>query len=161
MKLKDIYLLVEETAQAKMPHLQYIDLQKKQFERDTENYPIPVPALLVEFGGASFSNLAKHRQIGDSTVSIYFYQELVTDTFNKAELRDETIELLDSKEEIFQHFEGLKVDDTTQLVRQSESDFTFEKNNVWFKVTFSFAQYEKKKENTGKIKAIPVIIVET
>ena len=160
MKLKDIYLRIEETALEKMPRLQYVDLQKKQFERDTENYPIPMPTLLVEFGDATFTGLAKHRQIGLSSVSIYFYQKIVTDTFDNAELRKETITLLDSKDDIFQYFEGLKVDDTTQLVRQAESDFVFEGDHAWFKVTFSFAQYEKLIEKQGRIKSVPKIIVE-
>lgn len=145
-----------------MPHIRYIDLQKKQFENATENYPIPVPALLVEFKGATFSNLANHRQTGDSFVSIYFYQSQVTDTHDNAELENKTLELLDTKDLLFQIFEGLKVTDTTQLIRVSETPFAFEvKGYVWFEVTFSFVQYEKKKENHKFIKADPKIIVES
>ena len=160
MKLKDIYLRIKREAEIKMPHVQYIDLQKKQFERATESYPIPVPALLVEFKGAGFSNLGGHRQIGDSSVSICFYKELVTDTFNQSELESETLKLLDAKDELFQVFQGLRVTDTSQLIRVSEGDFIFEDDYVYFETTFSFVQYEKKKEHHRKIKAKPNIIVE-
>jgi len=160
MKLKDIYLRIKETAQEKMPYLCYIDLQKKQFERATEDYPVPAPTLLVEFDGADFSNLARHRQMGASSVSIYFYQNIVTDTFDSAELEVETLELLEAKDEIFQTFEGLTITDCSQLVRKSETPFIFESNLVFFKVTFDFVMYEKKIEKAGTIKANPKVFVE-
>jgi hypothetical protein len=160
MKLKDIYLRIKKTAEKEMPYLQYIDLQKKQFEKATENYPIPIPALLVEFKGADFSNIGKQGQIGDSSVNIYFYKNLVTDTFNDAELESETLELLDVKDKLFQVFQGLKIASTSRLIRKSESDFVFENDYVYFWATFTFVQYEKKKECLGKIKANPGLIVE-
>jgi hypothetical protein len=158
MTLKDIYLRIKKKAEKKMPHLRYIDLQKKQFERSTENYPMPGPALLIEFSGAEFSNLGKQAQIGESTVSIYFYEPLVTDTFNDAESERETLELLDAKDKVFQTFNGLKVKNSSQLIRKSESDFVFESDYVWFKTTFSFVQYEEKKEHFGRHKVNPKII---
>jgi hypothetical protein len=161
MKLKELYLLIEQQALNNLSDVQYIDLQKRQIERATENYPIPFPALLVEFGAADHSNLSRHRQIGSSDVSITFYMDLVTDTHDDAQLRDETIQLLDLPDRLFQTFEGLKVSDTTMLIRKSDTGWRFEGNYCWITVTFSFVQYEKKNENTRPLKITAGLNVES
>ncbi len=106
-----------------MPYLAYIDLQKGQLKnaKQGQQIPVPLPALLIEFGGAQFSELERCGQMGTLTVSVYQYLEHVTDSFDGAEMENETIELLDKQDDVYNTFQGLSCDMFSKMVRTSES----------------------------------------
>lgn len=120
-----------------MSGLAFRDLQKGQFLQPRENYPIPLPAMLVEIQGFRFSNLGEQAQKGEGTVSIYLYLPLVTDSFEDAEQEEETIALLDQMDAVYQAFEGLSIEGMTPLNRINESKPQYAPDMVMFRVDFS------------------------
>ena len=121
MKRSDIYKELRNHAALKLPDLRFIDLQKGQFQQQAQNYPIPLPALLIEIGDFRFSNLLEHQQKGDGMISVYLYLDLVSDSFAGAESENQTIEILDRQDELFETFAGAVVSPlATLLVRQTE-----------------------------------------
>lgn len=137
MKRSQIYKPLRDEAKQKLPYLKFIDLQKGQMNNPKQNYPIPLPALLVELGDFRFSNLLEHKQKGDGTISFYLYLDLVSDSFNGAEREDKTIELLDRFDELFETFEGFSIPNMTPLVRSMEYKPQYGTRFILFQVDFS------------------------
>ena len=137
MKRSKIYKPLRDQALEGMPYLQFRDLQKGQMQRPRENYPIPLPALFIEIGDLRFSNLLEHQQKGDGIISIYLYMDLVADSFDGAELENETIELLDHMDDVFQTFEGFVVPGLTPLVRQTEYKPQYGTRFIMYRVDFT------------------------
>lgn len=137
MKRSKIYKPLRDQAIVGMPYLQFRDLQKGQMNKPRENYPIPLPALFIEIGDVRFSNLLEHQQKGDVMISMYLYMDMVTDSFDTAELENETIELLDHMDDVFQTFEGFAVPGLTPLVRQTEYRPQYGTRFIMFRIDFT------------------------
>lgn len=137
MKRSKIYKPLKDQAIVGMPYLVFRDLQKGQMARAKDNYPIPLPALLIDIGDVRFSNLSEHQQKGDCVISIYLYMDLVTDSFDSAEMENETIELLDHMDDVFQTFEGLAIPGLTPLVRQTEYKPQYGTRFIMYRVDFT------------------------
>lgn len=137
MKRSQIYKPLKDQALIGMPYLIFRDLQKGQMVRAKDNYPIPLPALLIDIGDVRFSNLSEHQQKGDCVISIYLYMDLVTDSFDDAEMENETIELLDHMDDIFQTFEGFSIPGLTPLVRQIEYKPQYGTRFIMYRVDFA------------------------
>ena len=58
--------------------------------------------------------------MGEMTVSVSLYLDLVTDSFNGAEQKTETIALLDKQDELFEALDGFDGEDFNPLNRVSE-----------------------------------------
>ena len=137
MKRSQIYKPLRDKAKQELSYLKFIDLQKGQMNNPTQNYPIPLPALLIELGDFRFSNLLEHKQKGDGTISVYLYFDLVSDTFNGAEREDKTIELLDHFDELFETFEGFPIPNMTPLVRTMEYKPQYGTRFILFRIDFT------------------------
>jgi hypothetical protein len=81
--------------------LKHVDLQKQQFRNPSENFPIPMPAALIEFKPVSWSNI-DDGQIADQVISVYLYLDLVTESFDEAEQEENTLLLLNSQDKIYE-----------------------------------------------------------
>lgn len=101
----EIYKELKAEIKAKMPDLQYIDLQKRQFEKADQNYPIPLPACLVEFKPVTWSNTIGE-QIGDAIICLHLYVDIVTDSFDGSEAEDDTINILDNQDNLHDTMQG-------------------------------------------------------
>lgn len=137
MKRSQIYKPLRDQALAGMPYLKFRDLQKGQMQYPVQNYPVPLPALFIEISDFRFSNLLEHNQKGDGIISIYLYLDLVTDSFDGAEQENETIELLDHMDDVFQTFEGFSIPGLTPLVRQTEYKPQYGTRFIMFRVDFT------------------------
>lgn len=137
MKRSQIYKLLRDQAIIGMPYLKFRDLQKGQMHNPKQNYPIPLPALFVEIGDFRFSNLLEHKQKGDGIISVHLFLDLDTDSFDGAEQENETIELLDHMDDVFQTFEGFSITGLTPLVRVTESKPQYGKRFIFFRVDFT------------------------
>ena len=142
-----IYKAIRDHSKTAMPELMFRDLQKGQLLQPQENYPIPLPALLVEFQGFRFSNMGEQAQIGDGTISLYLYLDLVTDSFDEAEQENETIELLDYMDAVYQAFEGFGIPGMSPLNRTNESKPQYGERFIAFRVDFSTSVDEQKISN--------------
>ncbi|WP_165027079.1 hypothetical protein [Dysgonomonas sp. ZJ279] len=137
MKRSQIYKPLRDQAIKGMPYLKFRDLQKNQMHAPVQNYPIPLPAIFIEIGDIRFSNLLEHDQKGDSVISIYLYLDLVTDSFDGAEGENETINLLDRMDDVFQTFEGFAVPGMTPLVRLTEFKPQYGTRFILYRVDFT------------------------
>ena len=68
----------------------------------------------------NWSNMEAGHQLGEMTVSVSLYLDLVTDSFNGAEQKTETIALLDKQDELFEALDGFDGEDFNPLNRVSE-----------------------------------------
>lgn len=136
MKRSDIYKAIRNKA-ADLTYLKSKDLQKGQFQKEKETYPLPLPALLVEFSDFRFKSQLEHTQIGEGIISLFLYLNLVTDSFKGAEREDDTIQILDRFDDLFQTFEGLSIPGLTPLVRITEFKPQYGNRYIMFRIDFS------------------------
>ena len=115
----------------------YVDLQKGQMDRPKKNYPIPLPALFIELGDFRFKPLLEESQKGSGTITLYLYQDIVSDTFKGAERENQTTDLLDHFDDLYQTFEGFSIDGITPLVRETEYKPQYGERYILFKIDFS------------------------
>lgn len=151
MKRSDLYKNIRDIAKVKMPELVYVDLQKQQFKTQKPEHPIPLPALLIEMRDGQFDNISHFSQTGKKTISIYRYDALVNDSFDGAELENETIELLDKQDELFQAFQGESCDLFSGMIRVSESIHEYGNGYICFKTDFTVSVIDEKVIEKQKI----------
>lgn len=137
MKRSQIYKALRDKAKQELVCLKAVDLQKGQITNPTQNYPLPFPVLLVEIGDFRFSNLLEHKQKGDGVISFYLYVDLVTDSLIGAERENETIELLDHFDDLFETFEGFSIPNLTPLVRSVEYKPQYGNRYIMFRIDFT------------------------
>ncbi len=130
----EIYKTIKKALKL-MPSLNFIDVQKGQMNRSTENYPLPLPAALVEFKPCTWSNTGD-AQIGDLLISVYLYVDLVTDSFDSSESEHETDELLDLQDLIFETLQGLDSEYFCSLNRVSDQIVEYRNRFVCYRVDF-------------------------
>ncbi len=147
----ELYYAIRDKAKEMTPDC-FVDIQKGQFKKIAENYPLPLPALLVEFKSARYSNLEALSQLGELNVSLYYYIELVSDSFEGSELEDDTISLLDNMELIYQNFHGLRTSNYTALIRVGENIDQYGTRFICFRTDFTTSRKDSiNKPQTVKI----------
>lgn len=156
MKRYTIYKALRDKT-AELDYVKSIDLQKGQMVRSTQNYPFPLPALLVEISDILFSNLSEQHQQGDGIISIYLYLPLITDTLNGAEMEEETLQILNRFDDIYQTFEGFQIADNVPLNRIREYKPKYGKRYIEFQVDFATMVTDSKSADTKKAKPDPEI----
>ena len=130
-----VYKAIKDRLKEAKPELEYIDLQKGQFLRMTENYPIPLPACLIELKPVSWSNIVEG-QLGDAIVSFSIFMENVTDSFDGSETEHESIEMLDAQDELYDIMEGFSGEGFSPLCRKGEAAPLYDKRFVMYTVNF-------------------------
>ena len=148
MKGSVLYKTIKQQIKSKLSEVVYIDLQKGQFDHAGENFPIPLPCILFEFGNIDYSQVLKNSQIGDMRLSICYYTDLVTETFDEAELEEESLLILDKSEEIFEAIQGLKIDGFSSPVRIGEGKPEYFGQYIKLRTDFSLASYNPKSSET-------------
>lgn len=130
----EIYKTIKQALES-LPELKFIDVQKGQMNRSTENYPLPLPAALVEFKPCTWSNTGDY-QIGDLMISVYLYIDLVTDSFDSSESEHETDNLLDLQDLMFETLQGLSNVHLASLNRVSDAIVEYRNQFVCYRVDF-------------------------
>lgn len=138
MSRSRIYNNIKDRLLEKLEGIRVVDMQKGQFKMAKDNYPLPLPALLIGINPVSWSNTTGE-QIGDGIISIYYYKDLVTDSFDEAESEAETIEVLDSFDEIYRALQGFRGDDFNSLIRINDKIEAYDKTYICFKTDFKTA----------------------
>lgn len=156
-KRSDIYKALRDYAKSALPWVVYVDMQKGQMQRIAENYPLPLPALLIETGDFTFSNAGEFTQKGSGIISFYLYVDLVTDSFSGAENETHTINMLDRFDELYQAFEGFSIDGITPINRVTEYRPQYGNRSILFRVDFRTVKDEEKKVVTSTVSAEPDI----
>lgn len=100
MQRSVIYRAIRDRVKERLPWVLYIDMQKGQLRNPSDNYPIPLPALLVEMKDADTTGMLGGGQLAELEVRVHLYIDLVTDSFDTSMQEDETIGILDRWDEL-------------------------------------------------------------
>ena len=119
-------------------------MQKGQFLNPKQNYPVPLPALLIETGDFRYSDAGELSQKGAGMISLYLYKSNVADTFLGAERGNESIDLLDSFDAIYQDFEAVSIPGITPLNRLVEHRPQYGPGWIMFRVDFRTSRDDQK-----------------
>ena len=155
MKIRSaVYKQIRDRLLAEIPKLQYVDLQKGQFNNKQQNYPIPLPACLVEFRPVQWSQ-STGGQLGDCIVSIYLYIDHVTDSFDGAEQEEETINLLDNLDDIYDCMQGYSGENFSPLNRETDVVVAYGERYVCYRTDFQTILFHSDApQKTGKIESV-------
>ena len=140
----EIYKAIRDRLKEQLPALQFIDLQKGQFVQPAQNYPVPLPAALVNITPANWSNMEAGRQMGETTVSVSLYCDLVTDSFDGAEQEAETVAMLDMQDAVFDALEGFDGENFNPLNRTDEQAPQYGTRCVCYTINFKTVIYSIK-----------------
>ena len=130
-----VYKSIRDRLKEKMQALVYVDLQKGQLSKKQQNYPVPLPACLVELNSANWTNTTGG-QLGEPKISLYLYLDLVTDSFDGSELENETIEILDAQDELYEIMQGFSGEDFSPLSRTSDMIYEYGERYVCYRMDF-------------------------
>jgi hypothetical protein len=150
MKRSQIYKPLRNLAKQQLPFLKVVDLQKGQMLAQAENYPFPLPMLLIEINSIRWTSATEGEQLGDLRITTYLYVSNVADSFTGAEGEDASIELLDKSDDVFQTFEGFSADVFNPLIRENEAT-QYGKGWLCFKTDFKALVTDKKESNKNSI----------
>ncbi len=103
----------------------WIDLQKGQFLNQKENYPIPLPAVLIKLGRIRWEEFSKKNQRGELTITISQYLASATDTFADSESESTSLQILQSSDDVYEKINGLSGDFFSPLERLTDSDIDY------------------------------------
>ena len=131
----EIYKELKAEIKSKFPELQFIDMQKRQFEKADQNYPIPLPACLIEFKPVSWSNTIGE-QIGDAIICLHLYVDLVTDSFDDSESENDTINILDNQDALHDRLNGFSGTHFAPLSRSYDNTAQYGNRFICFPVDF-------------------------
>lgn len=121
----------------------FVDLYRNQDRLAQENYPFPLPAVLVEFAGIDWSNQDAGHQMGDCSIRLHLMVLDYRDTFLGAEAEIQAMNELNLANQLWQAVEGLNGNNFSPLNRVSESY-----NSANWIQSYECEIYEKLTENT-------------
>lgn len=143
MSRSKVYKDIKDRLLEQLPELEYVDLQKGQFGNKAQEYPIPLPAILIEFRPVTWSE-STGGQLGDATISLYYYLDLVTDSFNNSEAENETIEILDNLDAMYDIMNGFAGDDFNPLNRLTDAIVEYKDKYVCYRTDFQTTLFQDK-----------------
>ncbi len=143
MSRSKVYKDIKNRLLEQLPELQFVDLQKGQFSNKTKNHPIPLPAILIEFKPVNWSNTTGG-QLGDTLISLHYYLDLVTDSFNDSEAENETIEILDNLDALYDEIDGYAGDDFNPLSRITDAITEYKEGYVVYRTDFTTTLFQNK-----------------
>lgn len=131
-----IYNNIRERLKATVPSLALVDLQRRQIERSTSDYPIPLPAAYISFGPINWYG-GDDIQYGTTTLTVDVYLDNHGDTYDTAEnCDDNAIALLQWSSAIYEALQGYSCDGMQPLDRTHE-DMSVEDTYVHVQVQFN------------------------
>ena len=135
MLKKDLYLAIKNAIKVKIPSA-FIDLQKGQFLKPTEDIPVPLPAALIEITDINWKEYSSKAQEGNGQFKIDLYLPIVQNTFDESEAEDDTLNMLDANNDVFTSVNGLNGTGFSYIERISEGKPKYDKEYVCFETIF-------------------------
>ena len=161
MKRSEIYAAIRDVAKSEMPDVVFVDLQKQQVKRQTENFPLPMPALLVEFKNITYSNIGSKSQLGEMHITLWLYEALVTNSFGGAEMETETLALLDRADEVFEAFHCNTLGGIGNMTRIADLPCDYGKDWIASKTAFKLIVKDKKEIGVTATDKVPRVKIVT
>jgi len=118
---RQVYEAVRDKISQTMSWVKWIDLQKGQFNNLKEDYPLPLPCILVEISHIMWETFAQNRQMGKTIISVYIFNQVIGETLKNSEQESTSLKALDKIDEVFQKLSDLAVANLfKRLVRVSD-----------------------------------------
>jgi hypothetical protein len=146
-----LYEAIRDRLLTEVSWIKWTDLQKGQFKQIKENYPLPLPCVLVEIQPTKWEALQSNRQNGPTTVSLYLHLDHSADSLSGTEAEDESIELLDHMDEIFQKLTGISSNYFQRLTRIEDRIVGYGDRMVIYRIDFQTMLYDHIEEKTIKL----------
>ncbi len=144
MPKKDLYLAIKTAIKGKLP-LAFIDLQKGQFLKPTEDIPVPLPAVLIEISDVRWKEYSTKAQEGEGQIKIDLYLANAQNTFDESEAEDDTLNMLDANNDVFTSVNGLNGIGFSYIERINEGKPKYDKEYVCFETIFKVKLIENYK----------------
>ena len=151
MSKRSAYEAVRDKIALSMTWVKAIDLQKGQFDREEENYPLPLPCALIEIKPTTWENLLKRRQEGRTVISVYLYLVNVGDTVKGSSSETDSLAMLDKFEEVFKNLTDLAAPSFQRLVRIWDGIIKYHANYVCYRTDFQTVLYEQIEPKTAPL----------
>lgn len=144
MKRSDIYKAIRDKLLSDIPGLT-VDVNRGQMDSPKADYPIPVPVALVNLYSIRWEIYAHNLERGLVTVQVDFYKVICSGTFSGAEAENETLDLLDSPDEIYQSLKYLSLPEGSldELVRTRESEIRSSGRLIGYRIEFEGYVYQE------------------
>lgn len=160
MKRSDILKAIKDRVSERLPLVQYTDIDKGQFKRVTEEYPVPMPAILVQMKQAPMQSVSQGSQIGSMIVTLSLYQDLVTDSYYGCEAETETDAILDGVDELWKAMDMLNIELWGNMVRTSELEPIYGLRYIAQRIEYRIAIKDIMPSRTSNI-ASPTVRINT
>lgn len=116
-------------------------------DNGNQEWPIPLPAILIEIADIKWKDLTAN-EIGDVTIRIYFYQDIIGDCYNGSENEDHDLELLDKQDEVMDSLSGFTANGLfSGLIRTADSVERNGKRYICLRSEFTSAVLQQKHED--------------
>jgi hypothetical protein len=144
-----------------MPNLEWIGLNKGQFARLRESYPIPRPCALISITRIKWEDDAKRVQKGLATITVSLFVDAINDTYEGASDVDNALDLLDYSDDVYASLGGFKGDFFESLKRTGDNEGQHTGEISTWSTVFETTVYDNTKAaKYTKVKATPSISVE-
>lgn len=156
--MKQLFLDIQNTIQANVSGVKWIDIDEGQLEAFGENAPVDYPCVLVDFPNGNFTEAADALQIGEIQINIKVafrvYERLNTSV--PTALRDQAFRHFNILQSIMQVIHGIEGDFYSPLTRVS---FSKEVNSIdpkVYNITFETAISDNALQPTKQVTTAPV-----
>ena len=146
----EVYKAIRERLKARVPSLALVDIQRRQIERSTSDYPVPLPACYISFGTVNWYSGDKV-QYGTCNLIVDVYLDNHGDTYDTAERCDDNAEaLLSWCNTIYEALQGYSCDGMQPLSRVQE-DTSIEDTYIHLQVQFNTMLIEEESDSNETI----------
>lgn len=152
-----LYEALRDRIQSELSWVLWTDLQKGQFSKLKENYPLPLPCVLVEIQPAKWKSQLKDHQDADTQVSLYIYLDHSGDSVSGSESEDESLHLLNKMDDVFHKITGLSSNYFQRLTRTDSKIFGYLPRIVIYRVDFQTVLYDQIIDKKVKLPPKPII----
>lgn len=137
----EFYKAIRDKLLADIPGLT-VDVDRGQMDNAKADYPIPVPLALVAFSAIRWEVYSEGVECGTLTIDISYYKAICSATFSGAEAEAETLELLDSPDEIYRSLRYFEPPGANAFYRTAEREIRSHGRLIGYRVTFEAHGFE-------------------
>ncbi len=152
MSRQEVYIRLRDRLKELIPQLTLVDVQRRQVERGSQNYPVRLPAAYLSFSPVNWSSDGV-QQYGETALIVDVYLDNHGDTFDDAERNDiNAAEILAWSDKLYNTLQGYWCEGLQPLCRATE-DTMFEDEYIHIQVAFNtlLIEGERKIETTTKL----------
>lgn len=155
---KELYTTVRDRIRAEMPWVRWVDLQKGQMDAPAKNYPLPLPCALVEIKPVTWEYYTENAQLGHAIIAIWLYLDHSGDSVKGAETEDQSLELMDRMDEVFQILTDLSGVSFKRLVRSSDQVVSYKPRMVIFRCDFLTTLVDSIQERKAQLPLLEITV---